>query len=135
MIPTALVISKIDNQVCSRRQIFRNPIGATEIGYFVKAGADSNGADAGVMAALDIDLFVANEKRANKIDIVFARGLQNHAGRGLATFGRLIGNIRAEISCVDQIIAELPQDFGFDSAILIESKKSASNSALVGDHN
>ena len=52
MIPTALVISKIDNQVRSRWQIFRNPIGATDIGHFVKTGTDSNGADAGVVAAL-----------------------------------------------------------------------------------
>ena len=87
------------------------------------------------MSALDVDLLVADEKRTRKIDLVFSRGFDNHSGRGLATLGMLAGNIRTEISGINQTVPKLPQHLGFDCAILLECEKSAADPALVCDDN
>src|SRR5262249_4332995 len=86
MIPTALLICCSKNDFDSRRQILRNPIGAAAISHFIEAGPDPDGSDPRIMRALGIDLLVANQKRAGKINTVLARCLQDHSGRRLSAF-------------------------------------------------
>ena len=84
----------------------------------LKPGLHPDAAHACIASALDVDLGVANEKRTRKIDLVFSRGLDDHAGRGLATRGILAGNIWAEINRIDQTNPKLTQNLGFTSAIV-----------------
>ena len=115
------------------RQIIGPPIRHASRHVALKAGLHSNAAHACVVSALDVDLGVANKKRTRKIDLVSSRGLDDHAGRGLATRGILAGNIWAEISRIDQTNPKLAQNLGFNSAILLDCKEAAADAALVRD--
>src|SRR5438309_8095819 len=86
IIPTALLICKIDNDVCRCSESFRDPICATTVGHFIEAGLNPNGANACVVPAFGVDLLVANKKRLRKIDIVITRRLQNHSRGRFAAF-------------------------------------------------
>jgi hypothetical protein len=114
-------------------EISRNPIGAASGGFMVEASLDANRAHPGVTPAFGIDLLVADEKRAGKIDVVIADRVQNHSRGRLATFGRLFWNIGAKIGGVDQVQADLTQNFRFHRTILFDGEESSSDSALVGD--
>ena len=110
-----------------------DPICRASRDVVLKSGSHPDGAHACIMSALDVDLLVANEKGTRKIDLVFSRSLDDHAGRGLATGGRLARNIWAEISRVDQTIPKPAQDLRFNSAILLDCKEPAADAALVRD--
>src|ERR1700730_7638636 len=115
-------------------QIFRDPIRAATIGHFIETGANADGAHASVAPAFGVNLFVSDEKRLRKVDMVIARRLQNHTGCGLAAFRGLLGSVGTKISGIDQTGAKLTQDFRFDGAVLIEREKTAAYSALIGDN-
>src|ERR1700730_8659787 len=132
---TARSSSRVQNNICRMFQIFRDPICATAIGHFVKAGAHADGAHAGVAPALGVDLLVPDKKRARKIEIVISVCLQNHSGRGFAAFRRLLGSVGTKVSGIDQTRAQLTPDFRFNRAVLIEREKAATYSALIGNDN
>src|ERR1700732_3576293 len=115
-------------------QIFRDPIRAATIGHFIETGANADGAHASVAPAFGVNLFVSDEKRLRKVDMVIARRLQNHAGRGFAAFRWALGNVRTKISGIDQIGAKLTQDFRLDGAVLLKREKAAAYSALIGNN-
>jgi len=115
------------------RQVIGAPIRHASRHVALKAGLHPDAAHACIVSALNVDLVVADEKRTRKIDLVFSRGLDDHAGRGLATRGILAGNIWAEISRIDQANPKLAQNLGFNSAILLDCKEAAADAALVRD--
>ena len=129
IMPTALFIPKIDNDVCRSRQIFRDPIGAATVGHFIETAPDANRPHAGVTAAFDVDFLVADKKRTRKIGIVVASGLQNHSRGRLAAFRRDTRNVRTKIGRLDQAVAELAQHFRFDRAVLLHCEKTAADPA------
>ena len=115
------------------RQIIGAPIRHASRHVTLKAGLHPDAAYARIVSALDVDLGVADEKRTRKVDLVFSRGLGDHPGCGLATRTMLAGSIWAEISRIDQTNPKLPQNLGFNSAILLDCKETAADAALVRD--
>src|SRR5207244_10721729 len=89
----------------------------------------------GVVTARDGDGLVTNKKRTRQIDLMFSRGLQNHAGRWLAVTGMLTRYVGAKISCIDQAVAQLPRNFRFNGAIFVHGEKAATDAALVRNNN
>ena len=77
MIPTALFICRSNNDFGGGRKIFGDPIRAAAVGRLIESRPDTDGADAGIMRALGVDLLVANQKRPRKIDIVIAGRLKD----------------------------------------------------------
>src|ERR1700730_12013893 len=135
MIPTALLIFRFENDFGRRRQILSHPFGATAISGFVEPGPDSNRADAGIVRAFSVDLLVADQKRAGKVDILLARRLEDHPRRGFSALRRLTRHVRTKIGRVDQTVSELAPDLRFHCAIILFSKESAAEAALVSDDN
>src|SRR5947207_2852763 len=133
MIPTALFICRLQNDFGGGRKIFGHPIRAAAVGHLVKASPNADRPDAGIMRALGVDLLVANEKRARKIDIMVACSLKDHSGRRFATLGRLTRRVGAKIGRVDQIISELARNFGLHHTILLLCEKAPADSTLIGD--
>src|SRR5439155_26147879 len=103
------------------------------VGHLVEPGPDADRAHARVVRALGVDLLVADQKRAGKVDIVVTRGFKNHSGRRFATFRRLAWRVRTKISGVDQIVSELARNFRLHRAILFLCEKAAPDSALIRD--
>src|SRR5256885_4215724 len=89
IIPTALFICRFNNDFDRGRKIFGDPIRAAAVGHLVESGPDADRPDSGIARALGVDLLVANQKRARKIDIMVACSLQDHSGRRFAALGRL----------------------------------------------
>src|SRR5436309_15008233 len=69
------------------------------------------------------------------MDLVFSGSQQVHSARGHATAGMLTRNVGAKICGIDQTIAQLPQDFRFNRAILLNCKEAAADAALVRNDN
>src|SRR5205807_1777694 len=67
--------------------------------------------------------------------IVVAGGLKNHFGRRFATRATALGQVRAKVSRVDEIFADLPQNFSLDRAVLLLREITAPDSALIRDDN
>src|SRR5436309_1181481 len=67
IIPTALFICCLNYDLGRRREIFCHPIRAAAVGHLVETSPDTDRAHPGVMRALGIDLFIADQKRAGKI--------------------------------------------------------------------
>src|SRR5205807_6447927 len=134
IIPTALLICCLNNDLGRCRQIFGDPVGAAAVGHFVEAGPDTDSSNASIMRALGVYLLVADQKRTPKIDIVVVRCFQNHSRRRLAAFRRLPRRVGTKISRVDQVVFDLARNFSFHGAILFFREKAASNSALIGNH-
>src|ERR1039458_9674421 len=97
MIPAALLIAKIHNYLCRRDNVFRHPVRAAAVGHLIKTSTNANRAHAGVVAALGVDFFVANEKRAREINVMITHCLKNHSGSGLAAFRGFSRGIGAEV--------------------------------------
>src|SRR2546430_4815882 len=133
IIPTALPICCLNNDLGRGRQIFGDPVGAAAVGHFVEAGPDTDSSNAGIMRALGVDLLVADQKRTPKIDIVVVRCFQNHSRRRLAAFRRLSRCVGTEIGRVDQVVSDLARNFSLHRAILLFRKKAAPDSALISD--
>jgi hypothetical protein len=70
---------KIDNDLRAFDEIAHNPIGAAVGRVAIKACLNTDGSNPGIAAAVNIDFFVANKKRAGKIDSVFSRCLKDHS--------------------------------------------------------
>src|SRR5438270_4629208 len=62
IIPTALLICRVQDDFGCRRQIFGDPIGATAVRHFIESGPDADRAHAGIVRALGVDLLVADQK-------------------------------------------------------------------------
>jgi len=62
-------------------------------------------------------------------------GLQNHTGRRLAVTGMWTRYVGAKIGCIDQVVAQLARNFGFNGAIFVNGEKAATDAALVRNNN
>src|SRR5207245_8851454 len=106
---TVISCLRPQNYLHRRWQIVGIPIGHPSRGDAFKSGSHTNSAHACIVSALDVDLFIADKKRAGKIDLVLSLGFEDHAGLGLATGGGLAGTICATVSRIDQTIPNLAQ--------------------------
>src|SRR5947207_5716031 len=93
IIPTASLIQPIQYDLRRRWQIVGHPVGTTTVGHPIKARPHPDSADAGVVRAFGVDLFVTDEERPRKIDIVVASCSQDHSRRRLAAFGGFAGHV------------------------------------------
>src|SRR5437764_14148631 len=96
-----------------------NPISAAVFLIRAVTGLDQDRAHAGVLAAADVAGFVADKKRAAKIEALIALRFENHPGPWLLpdrSRGRHIGTM---IARVDQTVAELPEGVCFNDAVLV----------------
>jgi hypothetical protein len=62
MIPTALFIQKIKNDLCRISEVGRNPICDAAGRVALKSSLNADCAHAGVAAAFSVDFFIANKK-------------------------------------------------------------------------
>src|SRR4029077_12420208 len=86
IIPTALFIFRFKNDFCRRRQVLRHPFRAAATSSFIEPGSDPNRPNSGIVRTFVVDLLVANQKRTREIDIMLARGLEDHSRRGFSVF-------------------------------------------------
>ena len=133
IIPTALLICKIDDYLRGCQRDHARPMSATvSVVSLSKSSLNTDCADAGVATALSVDLFVADKERTRS-DRSGALGLacQDHSRCRFAAIGMLTGNVGTKISCIDQIRSEFMQHFRLDGAILLHRDKSAPDPALI----
>src|SRR3982074_1860824 len=118
IIPTALFMSGIHNPGRRGGKIRRYEVGYVLIGVAAVTGLNQNCFRTRLLAALNIAVFVTNEKRPSEIEIVIVRSLQHQPRRGLPASTDVIRAVRAIISCVDQLVAKLSQNFMLNTPIL-----------------
>src|SRR5438270_7111937 len=108
-----------------------NPIGAAVFLIRGVTGLNQDRAHAGVLSAADVAGFVADKKRAAKIEALIALRFENHPGAWFSpdrSRGRQIG---AMIARIDQTVAELSQEFCFNDALLVLGKRTEPDSDLI----
>src|ERR1700756_1967448 len=113
----------------------RDPIGHASCRVAFDSGLYADRAHTRVVSAFDVNLLVANEKRARKVNSIISGCFYDHSWRGLATGRMLPRSIRTEISRVDQAFAKLARYLRFYRAILIEREQSATDATLICDDN
>src|SRR5215472_9219527 len=97
----------VQNDLGGCGQIMGDPIGHTSCGVAFDSGLYSDRTHTRVVSAFDVNLLVANEKRARKVDLVISGCFYDHSWRGFAAGRMLPRSIRTEIAGVDQALAKL----------------------------